>query len=183
MDLPYNINYVTPRVKSNLLPHVSSHFCPLALSIWLSVSVVMIAMGNACETVLSWTVQVVPVTYWNTFNLVLVYWLYSLGLIIFLLCSLSPFEQLDALSRAWPIAQLPDCPDVYCPDWENSRLWEQQIVNVTDCLLKCLVYRGGGKAGQFIKVNYHIQSRHGIRIIQQNYNLVSSKTDIPPKLE
>ena len=27
------------------------------------------------------------------------------------------------------------------------------IVNVTDCLLKCLVYIGGGKEGQFIKVN------------------------------
>jgi len=39
------------------------------------------------------------------------------------------------------------------------------IVNVTDCLLKCLVYRGGGMEGQFIKVNYHIQSRHGIMII------------------
>ena len=39
------------------------------------------------------------------------------------------------------------------------------IVNVTDCLLKCLVYRGGGMEDQFIKVNYHIQSRHGIMII------------------
>ena len=35
-------------------------------------------------------------------------------------------------------------------------------MSVTDCLLKCLVYRRGGKEGQFIKVNYHIQSRHGI---------------------
>jgi len=56
---------------------------------------------------------------------------------------------------------LPDCPD--------SRLSEQPmvrpIVTVTDHLLKCLVYRGGGKEGQFIKVNYHIQSRHGIMII------------------
>ena len=39
------------------------------------------------------------------------------------------------------------------------------IVNFTDCLLKCLDYRGGGKEGQFIKVNYHIQSRHEIMII------------------
>ena len=36
---------------------------------------------------------------------------------------------------------------------------------VTDCLLKRLVCRGGGKEGQFIKVNYQIQSRHGIMII------------------
>src|SRR6218665_3920515 len=36
------------------------------------------------------------------------------------------------------------------------------IENVTNCLLKCLVYRGGGKEGQFIKVNYHIQYRQGI---------------------
>ena len=42
------------------------------------------------------------------------------------------------------------------------------IVNVTDCLLKCLVFRGGGKESQFVKVNYHnnhIQSRHRIMII------------------
>jgi len=38
-------------------------------------------------------------------------------------------------------------------------------VSVTDCLLKCLVYRGGRKEGQFIKVNYHIHSRQGIMII------------------
>ena len=66
--------------------------------------------------------------------------------------------------RAWPTAHVP-----YCLDNRLSRLSEQlmarPIVIVTDCLLKCLVYRGGGNEGQFIKVNYHIQSRHGITII------------------
>ena len=38
------------------------------------------------------------------------------------------------------------------------------IVNVTDCLLKCLVYKGGGKEDQFIKVKYHIQCKHGITV-------------------
>jgi len=33
------------------------------------------------------------------------------------------------------------------------------IVIVTDCLLKCPVYRRGGKEGQFIKFNYLMQSR------------------------
>src|SRR6218665_3509921 len=48
------------------------------------------------------------------------------------------------------------------------RLSEQRMVRpieiVTNCLLKCHVYREGGKEGQFIKVNYRIQSRHGIMI-------------------
>jgi len=70
------------------------------------------------------------------------------------------------ICRAWPIAQLPDFSRC-----QLSRLWEQPmmrpIVNVTDCLLKCLVYRGVGtwKEGKFIKINHHIQPRHGIMII------------------
>jgi len=36
--------------------------------------------------------------------------------------------------------------------------------------LKCLIYRRGGKQGQFIKVNYHIQTRHRILIIGQQGN-------------
>ena len=49
-----------------------------------------------------------------------------------------------------------------------------------DCLLKCFVYREGGKEDQFIKVNCHIQSRHGIMIIGSKkvieHGLVLSKT-------
>jgi len=59
-------------------------------------------------------------------------------------------------------------------------------VIVTNCLLKCLVYRGGGKEGQFLKVNYHIQSRLGIMIIVImiiELRLVSSKTDTARNLE
>ncbi len=54
---------------------------------------------------------------------------------------------------------------VWAATHESEQPMVRSIVNVTDCLLKCLVYRGGGKEGQFIKVNYHIQSSHGIMII------------------
>jgi len=55
---------------------------------------------------------------------------------------------------------------LFSPTLELDRLHNypivtMPIVNVSDCLLKCLLYRGDGKDGQFIKVNYHIQSRHG----------------------
>ena len=49
------------------------------------------------------------------------------------------------------------------------------IVIVTDCLQKCLVYCGGGKESQFINVNYHIQSRHGIMIICPTAGLIKDR--------
>jgi len=106
-----------------------------------------------------------PVSYWKRIVWTGKEW--NLVLTMFLVLTICSLLWHYVPCSAWPIAQLPNCPDAKeanCPDCENSRWWGR-LWMLLIVYWNALSIEGSGKEGQFIEVNYHIQSSLGIMII------------------